>query len=196
MRLGQPGGTAIEAETLSPRRHGEADAVDQVQDLAHLPCSLPGGHHDASESTRSPTILRWSQVRMLAERASQVFWDSSVPGRPARRSPKNKARNTSTRERAVLQDDSIRPSSWHHVTKRRPKKRVGFPMKPRAAGRRAKTGCETNGLVPRPPGQVTGTCPIHNLSVRKPLRDRSRAKNENSSRQGWGQSVLASTMGG
>ena len=68
-------------------RAGEADAVDQVQDLAHLPCSFPGGHRDASESTRSPTILRWCQVKMLAERASQVFWDSSVPGRPARRGP-------------------------------------------------------------------------------------------------------------
>ena len=65
----------------------EADAVDQVQDLAHLPCSLPGGHHDAYESTRSPTILRRSQVRMLTEGASQVFWDSSVPGRPCASGP-------------------------------------------------------------------------------------------------------------
>jgi len=31
----QPGGTASDAETLSPRRRGEADAVDQSRNLVH-----------------------------------------------------------------------------------------------------------------------------------------------------------------
>ena len=91
LRLGQPGGSSIEAETLSVCHRQECrchwkpmPSIESKTSRIYRAAFLEDTMMPASPLAPLPSC-DGAKLRMLAERASQVFWDSSVPGRPARR---------------------------------------------------------------------------------------------------------------